>query len=118
MTRIESIQMCLDLWTWLRDNPGKSKMKWPGWNKKGSDLFLGCPACAFARKERAAGTKPNNAFPDGSVVLCYYCPVWTGTSTCVDDGYMKWPVSENVFPDLVIKMCKERLQEQDAVEVI
>ena len=104
MTKIEAIELCLELWTWLKENPGKKKSDWPRF-KEIALMRANCPACQYAYQIR----------PTTEEIACKYCPVWIGASFCVWDGYRGWTIGQMPqFADLVIKLCKERLHELNA----
>ena len=52
LTKKRSIELCLELWTWLAENPGNRKRDWPEWNKYG-DADSYCFACEYVRQHRS-----------------------------------------------------------------
>mgnify|MGYP001576274964 CR=1 FL=1 len=67
LTKERTLELCLELWTWLRDNPmGRRKEGWPGWTKH--QAYLNCFACEYAHQQ------------DCDVFVCRLCPLlslWT-----------------------------------------
>ena len=57
LTRKKSIELCIELWTWLAET-GKRKSDWPGWKKyksltKGIEDAVWCWFCLYNnRKQR------------------------------------------------------------------
>lgn len=55
LTRRKALEICKELWGWLRDNPDKRpnecdegrKSRWPGWEKYGELRNL-CPCCEYS----------------------------------------------------------------------
>jgi hypothetical protein len=46
MTKREALKICIELWTWLAENPEEDKKNWPGWITHGK-MELTCPCCEY-----------------------------------------------------------------------
>ena len=44
LTKKKALEIAIELWEWIVDNPGKYKREWPGWDEYGGMLFE-CPLC-------------------------------------------------------------------------
>ena len=82
LTLKRSLELCMKLWTWLRDNPEKAKHDWPGWSRFG-DVDNDCFACEYDRIKTKFGE-----------TSCNHCPLrslW-GSKSCVHPSspYSKW----------------------------
>ena len=48
MTEKKAIEISIDLWMWLHNNPGKDKQDYPGYFEKGIyKMAGGCPCCDY-----------------------------------------------------------------------
>ena len=49
LTKRRVLELCLELWTWLAENPRKAKYEWPGWNRVGK-MVADCPCCEWVKR--------------------------------------------------------------------
>ena len=77
LTRKKSIQICIELWTWLAET-GRQKTGWPGWGKYGR-MSCGCPFCEYAERKHGFAS-------------CDDCPYFEKFKSCDSDDapYEKW----------------------------
>jgi len=54
LTKKRSIELCLELWTWLSMNPGIRKYGWPGWNEGYGYVNSDCFACEYTQQRLSA----------------------------------------------------------------
>jgi hypothetical protein len=53
LTLRKSLEICKELWEWMRDNDARSsddKPNWPGWKKYGAMVSY-CPCCEYASQK-------------------------------------------------------------------
>ena len=79
-----------ELWTWIAENPGKTKLKWPKWSSvvlfdglwefeyAGEKIIHGCFAC----QATSDNSKPRN---------CDFCPIDWG----IDNTFCETPCTDN-----------------------
>jgi hypothetical protein len=77
LTKEKALEMCVELWSWLAENPTKEKSDWPGWEgKKKEGYWNGCPCCEWMTRN----------YPDWK---------WAGPreweERCIDSCPIKWP---------------------------
>jgi hypothetical protein len=78
------LEECLELWTWLREHPGRVKHEWPGWDKIVDEQGNHCPACNYAVAmfvSQISDAERSSLRPDLIPTACVYCPI-------------KWPVDK------------------------
>ena len=91
LTKRNALEICLELWKWLRDNPTKDKSDWPGWAETILDCLCSCPCCQYLADQ----------YWDIGTEACDQCPLvgfWGGErcenagSYCErpDTAYMEW----------------------------
>ena len=51
LTKKKALEIVIELWTWIVDNPSNYKHRWPGWEKYG-DMKSNCPFCEYDRTHR------------------------------------------------------------------
>ena len=105
-----------ELWTWLAENPGKTKREWPKWSSvnfwgveyAGEKIIDGCFAC----QATSDNSKPRN---------CDFCPIdWgidnplcekpcTDNGSAFDDWYRLVVGHRLVFSDSNTKKVKEQI---------
>lgn len=50
LTKKKSIEITIELWKWLEENPDKDKRDWPLWRKY-DYLENGCACCEYAKRK-------------------------------------------------------------------
>ena len=115
LTKKRALELCLELWTWLRDSPMREKEEWPGWTKH--QAYLACFACEYVYK--------NNE----DVLECSLCPLlslWTKSKKINNylceysssSPYRKWKnaVSDKMRAKQAGKIadfCRKELSKED-----
>ena len=77
LTKKKALEIAIELWGWIVDNPGKFKNAWPGWEKHG-EMRCDCPLCEYADLAHSG---------------CKRCPLKWGEYGCEENPisqYMKW----------------------------
>ncbi len=46
LTKKKALEIAIELWEWMVDNPGKFKLEWPGWEVYG-EMEGDCPFCEY-----------------------------------------------------------------------
>ena len=49
LTKKKALDIAIELWEWMVDNPGRYKHQWPGWKKYG-EMECDCPFCEYDDK--------------------------------------------------------------------
>ena len=85
LTKKLALEICRDLWTWMRDEKRRSsdsKELWPRWESNGGDIedmLDDCPCCAYLRNLEAITSKLIGC-KEGCLLVPY---AWIG---CTDRG--------------------------------
>lgn len=103
MTKRQALELCIELWDWLADNPTARKSKWIGfaeWDKMESD----CPCCQYvAETTKCAPIR-------GEMEECLHCPLhgfaWQGSCVDKDALYSRWLFCHN-NPSLRTELARE-----------
>ena len=80
-----SLELCKELWSWLRDNPNEGKLNWPKWGKY-TNVENHCFACEFDFLQNKKNDYAN-------FVTCHFCPLkglWDDDCTKSGSPYMEW----------------------------
>jgi hypothetical protein len=81
LTRAKSIELCIELWTWLAET-GKKKEDWPEWERYGI-ICCDCWFCEYDVQRRKANKKDER--------MCHRCTFGVGSNlTCFPLGYNNW----------------------------
>ncbi len=75
LTKKKALEIAIELWEWIVDNPGKLKHEWTEWEKYGR-MLNSCPLCEYACRAD-----------------CIKCPLKWGYYGCEDNDisqYIKW----------------------------
>lgn len=76
LTKEEAMKLHRELWSWLAENPTKTKAGWPGWEKH-KNIRAHCFACEYTR---LLGTDS-----------CADCPLeWPDGTTCEESYFRDW----------------------------
>ena len=75
LTKKKTLEIAIELWEWIVDNPGSFKHEWPGWKKYGR-MGSSCPFCEYDRAHRLKA-KCN-------------CPLENKDDGCLDTAYGRW----------------------------
>ena len=90
LTLKRSLELCKELWTWLRDNPDvTSKTGWTKWYRY-SEVENSCFACEYDLLEYEKQFRKNKCF---SIKACSYCPLkglWGDDCTKNSSPYNRW----------------------------
>lgn len=107
LTKRKALQLCLELWWWIKDNPGYEKRDWPKWKEYGY-MKDDCPACEYEKRQPKLFV--------GLEATCYSCPIWKPTSpnqcTGLTSPYTLWML--NKTPEnaqLMINLINKRITE-------
>lgn len=65
LTEESALELCVQLWTWLAESPGRLKCDFPGFGFVG--MLYECPCCEYVYQQ--TGEKPP------MTTLCCYCPL-------------------------------------------
>lgn len=105
LTKKRAIELTLELWMWLYENPGKYKSDWPGWKDSGGiyeTVDCECFACehAFATIRRCKS--------------CVLLPLWPQTCTSGDNVYANWneattDKAKKKYAKQIVDFCKKEL---------
>ena len=80
LTKQRALEVCIEMWDWLAENPDKQKHHAIEELNLDSDELGGynCSACAYEDQMRESITCK------GLVAkrVCHYCPMWTGKEKC------------------------------------
>ncbi|KYK33436.1 MAG: hypothetical protein AYK19_13735 [Theionarchaea archaeon DG-70-1] len=79
LTKIESLELCRDLFDWLSEHPGKRKFEWPEWRKLEKiygDFPLHHPCCKYVKETRGRI----------DFVQCKFCPLYNYFSGFYSSG--------------------------------
>lgn len=114
LTLKRSLELCKELWTWLRDNPDKiGKRDWPKWYKY-KEVEQLCFACEFDLLEYVKNQKVGNAH----TTTCAYCPLkglWGNNCTKESSPYYKWCKAETgkarrKYAGVIANFCDKELK--------
>ncbi len=75
LTKKKALEIAIELWEWIVDNPGRWKNKWPGWAKYGW-MSDDCPFCEY--EERHPGKHRCN------------CPLKEKYGSCYLSAFLNW----------------------------
>ena len=119
LTKKRVLELCLDLWTWLRDNPMKRKSLWPGWEEH--QAYLNCFACEYVQQQQQ----------ERRLLECSLCPLlslWTKSKNKedVDDypcsksytsPYEKWLNTDSArmrakYAGKIVDFCRKELERE------
>lgn len=78
LTKKKALEIAIELWGWIVDNPGKNKNEWPEWEKYG-EMRYDCPLCEVGHFEVIGDDN----------LLCD-CPLAKYNSDCFEWAYGKW----------------------------
>ncbi len=101
LTKKKALEICAELWGWLKDTPSKEKYDWPRWTENGGDiLFMSnrCPLCEYTNGD------------------CKECPLVSFLSYCTSGGiYTKWCRAESLktrkkYAKMIKDECLRRLK--------
>jgi hypothetical protein len=92
LTRAKSIELCIELWTWLAET-GKGKEDWPEWEKYG-DIEQNCWFCEYDTQRLSI-----NLEDDISDDCCKRCPLGGEFNKCLDMYYYQWYYSVGFIKD-------------------
>ncbi|KKN57573.1 hypothetical protein LCGC14_0561190 [marine sediment metagenome] len=74
LTKKKALEIAIELWEWIVDNPGKEKREWPEWKKYGNMVFY-CPFCQYGM----------SAYHENC-----NCPLSKEYGDCDDSAYGSW----------------------------
>lgn len=116
LTLKRSLELCLELWSWLRDHPDMTaKLEWPKWNRYGS-VFNMCFACEYDileyEKQKRKGFH---------IMACSVCPLkglWGTDCTRDSSPYNKWcnaktDKSRQKNAGIIVDFCDKELKKLD-----
>lgn len=108
ITKKEAIELTIELWSWLRDNPGKRKKDWPKWDTGQRVVHSRAPQAEgyYFRYERIPyGCFLCLVFKNGNDCLSK-CPLRLKHCKCEEDNhpYTAW---WNFDPDVEFLACRE-----------
>ena len=104
LTKKRVLELTLELWQWLYDNPGSGKCDWPGWRRNGGihEATCNCFACEYAFSSLK-----------GSCFKCPLLPLWPGYGCMgVNSLYVQWTQTTNMelrkeYAEKIIDFCKK-----------
>jgi len=111
ITLKRSLELCAELWSWLRDNPDETyKNNWPKWNRY-KNVDNNCFACHYDELE---GRKR------GGVKICSFCPLkelWSLQGYCMEKSspFNKWLIaktnkSRQKYAGIIVNFCEKELE--------
>jgi len=102
VTKREALELCVELWTWLADNPDKDKYD-KAEELLGYESQTGCPACEYA--------KQNTSSADSSI--CQNCPIdsWRKGPTCTSSEYVQWLIARGKWLDKGEQYHKDKVSD-------
>lgn len=90
LTLKRSLELCLELWSWLRDNPNvTNKLDWPKWYRYNT-VENKCFACEYDLLEYEKQNSLDNNF---YITVCSFCPLkglWGNDCTRNSSPYAMW----------------------------
>lgn len=90
LTLKRSLELCLELWSWLRDNSNvTNKLDWPKWYRY-NEVYSRCFACEYDILEYEKHHRKDPSLDD---VACSFCPLrdlWDTDCTKDSSPYNKW----------------------------
>lgn len=114
LTARQALELCQELWEWLRDNPSDDvidKGRWPKWKELG-DMLNRCPLCEYQRSSKNCNR-----------CLIYWRrkPGLYNHCTRRDSPFYKWVYaitlrSKKYWAGRIVKLCKEALEVLDEKE--
>ena len=116
LTLKRSLELCKELWSWLRDNPNvTSKYDWPKWYRY-NEVKDACFACEYAQLEYKKQHKKDR---DLIITVCGNCPLkglWGNKCTKNSSPYNKWyyAVTDKVRQknaDRIVDFCDKELNQ-------
>ena len=105
LTKKKVLELTMELWQWLYDNPGSGKCDWPGWQMNGgaNKAVCNCFACEYAF----------NSLKNGGCFDCPLLPLWPGGG-CVEESslYCQWTKTRDIelrkkYAKGIIDFCKK-----------
>ena len=107
LTKRKALELTVELWDWLTNNPEKKKTDWPGWELNGGKipkLLNDCPCCEYDDQHMTH-------FDD----YCEHCPLleyWPGGNCEPDSRVSPWQDWIDVTDgELLIDEAKEAATE-------
>ncbi|KKM86363.1 hypothetical protein LCGC14_1279870 [marine sediment metagenome] len=86
LTKKKALEIAIELWTWIVDNPGKKKEDWPKWEEYG-DMRDCCSLCErYIRKRIKTRTEHG---------LRCDCPIADKHDHCTGTAYRDWDRAMN-----------------------
>ena len=71
LTKKKSLELSIELWTWMFENIGKNKIEWPRWSEfigiEGGDIEAECFLCEYDLMQSVKY--------DFTKDMCRYCPL-------------------------------------------
>ena len=107
LTKKRVLELTLELWQWLYDNPNKRKENWPGWEGNGGSYYseTKCFACSYTFAQKDG---------DGCN-LCPLLPLWPdGCTASSQSPYMQWVMAKSrkdrkKYTKEIVDFCKKEL---------
>ena len=105
LTARQALEICIELWTWLRDNPDKEKYEWPSWEKYGA-MVSECPLCEYIGIRECSKCCP---------IYWRRKPNLSNHCTRYDSPYDKWCATESLrskrfYAGKIVKLAEEALE--------
>ena len=119
LTKKRSIELCLEMWTWLSKNPGSKKIGWPGMIKANDEygyIDSECFACEYTRQYILTRQVE---------MSCKKCPLiklwgkYKGNTPCIDSEvspYYHWVYSkykDTKSAKKIASYCRKLLKEME-----
>lgn len=108
LTKKRAIELTLELWTWLYENPTKYKANWPGWTWSGGqykEVSCDCFCCEWVFTVTKKGCSS-----------CPLAPLWGASCAELSEGnvYRLWGEAttnkdKKKYAKQIVNFCKKEL---------
>ena len=107
LTARQALEIGLELWEWLEDNPSKEKHEWPGWEKY-ERMAADCPCCEYKDQQDSNDCGDCLIYWRLKLGLDNHC-------TYYDSPFLRWcnaetPRSSRFWAGKVAKLHREALE--------
>lgn len=113
LTFKKSLELCKELWTWLRDNPNVvTKQSWPKWEKY-TKVYNFCFACEYDMLEYEKQFKKGYTYS-----VCHFCTLkdlWGTNCTKKNSPFARWAnavtdKTRQKNADIIVDFCDKELE--------
>ena len=109
MTKIKALELSIELWEWLTDNPDKEKDEHP--TLPVDRWFLGCALCQYNPGSGSCGGCPMTGSWPSAYGICEDCGGDSAYEEWVDVESNLYPYDRSFLAAVLVEAFKERLAE-------